>query len=159
MQPPPKKKRTTTTENGDNMATAFASRAVLPTFFAMNRLFILRRTLWYTICTIYYNLDIKRNDFRFIPIVTSRTTQYKFYETTTTHNRGTCAQSGRRRHMHHAMKHAPCGTSSTRWGTRRDPPRVQRRQSGRERDRHCEIVPQSRPSRGKSRPFCLIQPG
>ena len=38
---PPKKKRTTTTENGDKMAAAFASRAVLPTFFDMNRLFIL----------------------------------------------------------------------------------------------------------------------
>jgi len=38
---PPKKKRTTTTENGDKMAAVFASRAVLPTFFDMNRLFIL----------------------------------------------------------------------------------------------------------------------
>jgi len=141
------------------MAAAFASRAVLPTFFDMNRLFILRRTLWYTISTKYYNLDMKRNDFRFIPIVTSRTTQYKFYETTTTQNRGTCAQSGRRRHMHHAMKHAPWGTSSTRWRTWRVPPRVQRRQSGRERDRHCEIVRQSRPSRVHFQLFCLIQPG
>ena len=35
---------------------------------------------------------MKRNDFRFVAIVTPRTTQYKFYETTTTQNRGTCAQ-------------------------------------------------------------------
>jgi hypothetical protein len=41
---PHKKKRTTTTENGDKMAATFASRAVLPTCFDMNELFILRRS-------------------------------------------------------------------------------------------------------------------
>jgi hypothetical protein len=39
-----KKNRSTTTENGNKMAAAFTSRAVLPTCFDKNELFILRRS-------------------------------------------------------------------------------------------------------------------
>ena len=88
-------------KNGAAMAAAFASKADFSTCFDINQRFIVWRTLNTTISTKYHSLDMKRIDFRFSAILTTRRSQYKTYVITTTQKRGACAQSKRIVHIDH----------------------------------------------------------
>ena len=86
------------------LATAFASQAILTTYFGINQRFVTQRSLNTTRYTRNDGLDMKRIDLRLGAILTTRRTQYKIYVFTTTKKRGTCAQSKRIVHMHHPSR-------------------------------------------------------